>query len=249
MLCQRDSYFSWCGAATVLVLLSAGPSLLQGCSPDHRFCTEKSGGKDSTHPSKTLAITLGDRAPWPPPILKKTDIPIFTGNWGARVKACLASICRNSSQIPNWIHLPRLAGRVSFFHADFIKLKTILEVAAAWSLYTDMGAALILQMKYLQCRQGWPGVSSNCVNHCSPCSCLNFHPSCYTSSCLQSLSSPRGNFQSDACRNTQINLIFEGIQGNLSEVLGIFLFVFISPLQAAFHCTFTSSGRQHPADT
>lgn len=92
--CAREAATS--PGAEQLVLLSAGPSLSQGCPPDHRFCAVKSGGQDGTHPSKTLSITLSDRAPWPPPTLKKPHIPIFTGNWGARAKACLASICRNS---------------------------------------------------------------------------------------------------------------------------------------------------------
>lgn len=85
-----------------VVLLSAqpgeDPASHQGCSLGHRFCAEKRGGQDGTHPSKTLAITLSHRALWPPPALKKPHIPIFTANWGAGVKA---SICRNSSQIPS----------------------------------------------------------------------------------------------------------------------------------------------------
>lgn len=59
--------------------------------------------------------------------------------------------------------------------------------------------------------------SSESVNHCSPQSCLSCDLIPYTSSCLQSLSPPRGNLHSDVCRNSQINLIFRRRQGDLSE--------------------------------
>lgn len=59
--------------------------------------------------------------------------------------------------------------------------------------------------------------SSESVNHCSPRSCRNRDLIPYTSRCLQSLSPPRGNFQSDVCRNSQINFIFGKKQGDLSE--------------------------------
>lgn len=59
--------------------------------------------------------------------------------------------------------------------------------------------------------------SSESVNHCSPWSCLNHDLIPYTCSCLQSLSAPKGNFQSDVCRNSQINLIFGRRQVDLSE--------------------------------